>query len=88
MIARLRVGWTVAGCAFGVRMIASSVLFHWTTELTGWADVSAWLWAAAGSGAAARVPACVKALVPASASVIIVLRMKQSSPFFLSLKAN
>src|ERR1700730_14894893 len=35
MIAKLRVGWIVAGCAPGVRTITKSVRFHCTTWLTG-----------------------------------------------------
>src|SRR4029077_19774918 len=35
IMAKLRVGWTVAGCAPGVRTITRSVLFHWITWLTG-----------------------------------------------------
>src|SRR5216684_3059826 len=40
MIAKLRVGWIVAGWAFGVRTITRSVLFHCTTGLRGWAEES------------------------------------------------
>src|SRR5580704_1068074 len=35
IIAKLRVGWMVAGCAPGVRTITRSVLFHCATWLTG-----------------------------------------------------
>src|SRR5260370_644696 len=35
MIAKLRVGWMVAGCAPGVRTITKSVRLHCTTWLTG-----------------------------------------------------
>src|ERR1700675_2630134 len=35
MIAKLRVGWMVAGWALGVRTITRSALFHCTTGLTG-----------------------------------------------------
>src|SRR4029077_108387 len=35
MMAKLRVGWTVAGCAPWVRTIIRSCLFHCTTWLTG-----------------------------------------------------
>jgi len=34
-MAKLRVGWTVAGCAPAVRTMTRSVLFHCTTWLTG-----------------------------------------------------
>src|ERR1700719_1816087 len=34
MIAKLRVGWIVAGCAPGVRTITSRFLFHCTTWFT------------------------------------------------------
>jgi hypothetical protein len=34
MIAKLRVGWMVAGCAPGVRTITSSALFHCNIGLT------------------------------------------------------
>src|ERR1700722_4075352 len=34
MIAKLRVGWMVAGCAPGVRTITSRFLFHCTTWFT------------------------------------------------------
>src|SRR5690349_16139940 len=35
IIAKLRVGWMVAGCAPGVRTMTRRVLFHSTTWLTG-----------------------------------------------------
>src|SRR6202040_1462871 len=38
MIAKLRVGWMVAGCTPGVRTITSSALFHCNNGLTGCAE--------------------------------------------------
>src|SRR6516225_5272712 len=58
MMAKLRVGWTVAGCAPGVRTITRSVLFHSTTWLTGFVA-----WAIAGARLAVTSTAAV---VPAS----------------------
>src|SRR4029077_6999350 len=40
MIAKLRVGWMVAGCAPGVRTITRSALFHCKTGLTDWEEES------------------------------------------------
>src|SRR6266481_4761766 len=48
MMAKLRVGWMVAGCAPGVRTMTRSVLFHCTTWLTGFVT-----WAIAGARFAA-----------------------------------
>src|SRR5882724_7186691 len=36
-MAKLRVGWTVAGWAPGVRTIANRFRFHWTTGSIDWA---------------------------------------------------
>src|SRR6516225_3895049 len=58
MMAKLRVGWMVAGCAPGVRTITRSVLFHSTTWLAGFVA-----WAIAGARFAA---ASTAAVVPAS----------------------
>src|SRR6516164_5186001 len=63
MMAKLRVGWMVAGCAPGVRTMTRSVLFHCTTWLTGF-DA----WAIAGARFAAASTARV---VPASNRVFI-----------------
>src|SRR6267154_4839108 len=43
-MAKLRVGWIVAGWAFGVRTITRRVLFHCTTGLTGRAAESSASW--------------------------------------------
>ena len=56
-MAKLRVGWMVAGCAPGVRTITRSVLFHSTTWLAGFGA-----WAIAGARFAA---ASTAAVVPA-----------------------
>src|SRR5215469_7718594 len=58
MMAKLRVGWMVAGCAPGVRTITRSALFHCTTWLTGFVA-----WAIAG---ARLTVASTAAVVPAS----------------------
>src|SRR5205823_6532671 len=63
MMAKLRVGWMVAGCAPGVRTTTRSVLFHCTTWLTGFVA-----WAIAGARLAAASTATV---VPASNRVFI-----------------
>src|SRR6516164_3386884 len=63
MMAKLRVGWMVAGCAPGVRTMTRSVLFHCTTWLTGF-DA----WAIAGARFAAASTAIV---APASNRVFI-----------------
>jgi len=52
MMAKLRVGWMVAGWAPGVRTITRSVLFHWITWLTGLVAS-----AIAGAGFAAAITA-------------------------------
>src|SRR6516164_2411137 len=54
MMAKLRVGWMVAGCAPGVRTITRSVLFHSTTWLAGFVA-----WAIAGPRFAAASTAAV-----------------------------
>ena len=48
MVAKLRVGWMVAGCAPGVQTMTRSVRFHCTTWLTGFVA-----WAIAGARFAA-----------------------------------
>src|SRR6266478_1571542 len=63
IIAKLRVGWMVAGWAPGVRTMTRSVLFHCTTWLTGLVA-----WAIAGERLAAASAATV---VPASNRVFI-----------------
>ena len=63
MMAKLRVGWTVAGCAPGVRTITRSVRFHCTTWLTGFVA-----WAIAGARLAAASAATV---APANKRVFI-----------------
>src|SRR6202035_2969978 len=52
MIAKLRVGWTVADCAPGVRTIIRSVLFHWITGFRVCAGLSSGFWAVSASEAA------------------------------------
>src|SRR3984893_2860301 len=63
IIAKLRVGWMVAGCAPGVRTMTRSILFHCTTWLTGFVA-----WAIAGARFAAASKATV---VPAINRVFI-----------------
>src|ERR1700758_1334254 len=63
MMAKLRVGWMVAGCAPGVRTIDRRVLFHCTTWLTVCVA-----WAITGARLAAASTATV---VPASSMVFI-----------------
>src|SRR4029077_12881332 len=63
IMAKLRVGWMVAGCAPGVRTMTRSVLFHCTTWLTG---------VVACAIAGAKCPADSAAtIVPASNRVFI-----------------
>src|SRR5438132_783671 len=63
MMAKLRVGWMVAGCAPAVRTITRSALFHCTTWFTGFV---------AGAIAGARFAAASKAaVVPAISRVFI-----------------
>src|SRR6267154_1770924 len=50
-MAKLRVGWIVAGWAFGVRTITRRVLFHCTTGLTGRAAESSASWRTLSAGA-------------------------------------
>src|SRR6516225_1371024 len=54
MMAKLRVGWIVAGWAPDVRTITRSVLFHSTTWLSGFV-----VWAVAGAAVAAASTAAV-----------------------------
>src|SRR6267154_4557329 len=50
-MAKLRVGWIVAGWAFGVRTITRRVSFHCTTGLTGRAAESSASWRTLSAGA-------------------------------------
>src|SRR5579859_3626655 len=53
-MAMLRVGWTVAGCAPGVRRIPSRIRFHWITWSGAWAEALAAPVAVLGAALAAN----------------------------------
>src|SRR4029077_7595380 len=73
MIAKLRVGWMVAGCAPGVRTITRSIRFHCTTGLTGCGAESPGVWSTASNEAPFDPMACAERLAHRSASATKVL---------------
>src|SRR5260370_41593317 len=73
MIAKLRVGWMVAGCAPGVRTITRSIRFHCKTGLTGCGAESPGVWRPASNEAPFDPMACAERLAQRSVSAIKVL---------------
>src|SRR5258708_20762415 len=69
MIAKLRVGCTVAGCAPGVRTITRRVLFHCTTGLTASAAEFSKVCCSSSCEAPKELLPCIKRLAQTSISV-------------------
>jgi hypothetical protein len=80
MIAKLRVGWMVAGCAPGVRTITSSARFHCNTGLTGCAEEAPDTGRSVSDEAALDLVACPATPAHKSMSPIKVLDI-MGSPF-------
>src|ERR1700720_99416 len=76
MIAKLRVGCTVAGCAPGVRTITRRVLFHCTTGLTAPAAEFCKVCCSSSCEAPKELLPCIKRLAQTSISVTKVFAIK------------
>src|SRR5216684_5667866 len=86
MIAKLRVAWTVADCAPGVRTITRSVLFHCTTGLTDLTAKSSELWCSSSAAALQELAACPDRLAQSSVTTIRSFDIADFSPLLLHPK--